>query len=430
MAKRSFTYRFKVSATNEGYDCSQEDKPQYITDEIIYSFSKKVEQIGLVCNTFNDEDRKGGTFVIKREDVNIYFRKPNTFNNNKDVLYYQLRNIVSNYLNNCGVEEQDTCIVEYELIREDTFSTDEYISDKLKEEIRFMVIAITDIGDNARITPTNQIKAMHFEISLNYVSSEIFYKLNVRETSDSHIKAQDYLKDFIAAFFRLIPKKVIERYDMLYKEREKVRIENSTRDKEGKIRCNISPDKRESYGGKVFALVSRLIKKDLIQEIGDIIKLVHPNKRFHIESFAGWGNDILVSLEIKASSTKYDDSKTPISILSEISNKKYINKVKKFLGTIDDYYQIKSIKLAGKASAIFYKFQEVCPAEYLNVKYKRRDSRTKEEKVFKKSEFKDLCLQYFGLEPNEMRPNKCNYPLDSYYDNLYVWNTIIPSEND
>ena len=268
MAKRSFTYRFKVSATNEGYDCSQEDKPQYITDEIIYSFSKKVEQIGLVCNTFNDEDRKGGTFVIKREDVNIYFRKPNTFNNNKDVLHYQLRNIVSNYLNNCGVEEQDTCIVEYELIREDTFSTDEYISDKLKEEIRFMVIAITDIGDNARITPTDQIKAMHFEISLNYVSSEIFYKLNVRETSDSHIKAQDYLKDFIAAFFRLIPKKVIERYDMLYKEREKMRIENSTRDKEGKIRCIISPDKRESYGGKVFALVSRLIKKDLIQEIG------------------------------------------------------------------------------------------------------------------------------------------------------------------
>ena len=72
----------------------------------------------------------------------------------------------------------------------------------------------------------------------------------------------------------------------------------------------------------------------------------------------------------------------------------------------------------------------MCPTEYLNVKYKRRDSRTKEEKVFKKSEFKDLCLQYFGLEPNEMRPNKCNYPLDSYYDNLYVWNTIIPSETD
>ena len=67
MAKHSYTYRFKVSATNEGYDCSQEDKPQYIIDEIIYSFSKKVEQIGLVCNTFNDEDRKGGTFVIKRE---------------------------------------------------------------------------------------------------------------------------------------------------------------------------------------------------------------------------------------------------------------------------------------------------------------------------------------------------------------------------
>ena len=76
MARCSYTYRFKVSATNDGYDCSQEYKPQYVPNDLIHTFNKELEK-------FVECDK--GTFVIKREDVR--FRQPITLKKNKDVLF-------------------------------------------------------------------------------------------------------------------------------------------------------------------------------------------------------------------------------------------------------------------------------------------------------------------------------------------------------
>lgn len=408
MAKHSYTYRFKVSATNEGYDCSQEDKPEYIPDEIIYTFGQEVDKF-VECDN--------GTFVIKREDVR--FRQPITLKKNIDVLHYKLRKIVSNYLNHCEIDKQDTCIVEYELLRKNIFSTNEFISDKLKDEVGFMVNAIKAIGDNTLINPNKEIQAMHFEIPLNYVSSQIFSILNVRTTSDSPEVARQYLKQFITAFFRLIPKDVIEKYDTLYEKREKERVKNAARDKEsGKIICSISPDKRKTYGGNAFALVSRLIKKDLIQEIGCIINCVYKGQSFCFESFASWRKAIIVFLEIKENKTKYEDEKSQEYILNEISDERHIKEVEGFLFEIDKHCHIRDIKRQGELSAIFYKFLTVCPSKYLNNKYKKGD------KEFKRKEFKDLCLQYFGLEPNSIKPKDLVKVKNIELDTNNVWNKI------
>lgn len=408
MAKHSYTYRFKVSTTNNGYDNSQENKPEYIPDEIIFTFGQEVDKF-VECDN--------GTFVIKREDVR--FREPITLKKNIDVLHYKLRKIVSSYLNHCGVDKQDTCIVEYELLRKNKFSKNEFISDELRDEIGFMVNAIKAIGDNTLIDPKKEIAAMHFEIPLNYVSSEIFSILNVRTTSDSPNIARKYLKDFIAAFFRLIPKDVIEKYDTLYEKREKERVKNAVRDKEsGKIICSISPDKRKAYGGKAFALVSRLIKEDLIQEIGYIIGCVYKGQSFCFESFASWRKAIIVFLEIEENKTKYEDKKSQEYILNEISDERHIKEVEGFLFDIDNHCHIRDIKRQGELSAIFYKFLTVCPSKYLNNKYKRGD------KEFKRKEFKDLCLQYFGLEPNSIKPKDLVKVQNIELDTNNVWNKI------
>lgn len=413
MAKRSFTYRFKISATNEGYERSKEHKPRYIPDEVIFTFREEVEKI-VECDN--------GTLVIKREDSR--FLQPITLKKNIDVLHYQLRQIVSNYLCRCGVEKQDTCIVEYELLRKDKFSTNDYISDKFRDEVKFMVNAIKAIGDNTLICPNKEIAAMHFEIPLNYVSSEIFYILNVRTTK----KASDYLNGFIAAFFRLIPKGVIEKYDTLYENREKVRKKNADRDKEsGEIYTDISQDERDLYGGRSLALVSRLIRRDLIQEIGYIIHCVYKDQKFNFKSFASWKKAIIKFLEIDESSTKYEDSKTRSSILNEISAKPYKEKVESFLFIIDNNYQIRNITNRAEVSAIFYKFLTVCPSKYLNDKYKRKVGTAGKE--FKRKEFKDLCLQYFGVEPNSMKPNDCEKVLNTEFisdKQKDVWDKIKP----
>ena len=415
MIKRSsFPYRFKVSATNAGHERSEEHKPRYTPDEIIYTFREDVEKIAECDN---------GTFVIKSEDIR--FLQPITLKKNRDVLHYKLRQIVSNYLCHCGVDKQDTCIVEYELLRKNIFSTNEFISDNFRDEIGFMVNAIKAIGDNTLIFPKKEIIAMHFEIPLNYVSSEIFYKLNVRTTSDSPKYARDYLKDFIAAFFRLIPKDVIDKYDTLYEKREKM-SRKVVRDKEsGEIHVNISPDERSSYGGTSLALVSRLIRKDLIREIGYIIDCVYKGQKFFVESFASWKKAVIVFLTIDEKLTKYEDSNTPSAILNEISNKRHIKDVEGFLFIIDKHYHIRKIDNGANVSAIFYKFLTECPAKYLNEKYKRGD------KEYNKMEFKNLCLRYFGLEPNTYKPNKCeDFLLNSYEENLNVWWKIKPQNKD
>ena len=402
MAKRSFTYRFKVSATNEGDDRS-----------IIYTFNQEIQRFA-ECESPSDGDK--GTFVIKEDDVR--FRRPITLKNNKDVLHYILRNIVSS--------KKDTCIVEYELLRKNTFSTNEFISDELRDDVKFMVNAIYAIGDNTLIAPKKEITEMRFYIPLHYVSSEIFYRYNVRSTSDSPNNTRTYLKDFITAFFRLIPKDAIEKYDTLYEKREKERMKNTIRDEEsGKIICSISPEKRKTYGGKAFALVSRLIKNDLILNIGHIIASVYKDQSFCFESFAHWKKAIIAFLNIDGKSIKYEDSNTPSAILKEISNERHINDVEKFLYYIDKQYNIRN-KHKAQASAIFYKFLKLCPSKYLNDKYKRRVGNV--DKEFKRKEFKDLCLQYFGLEANSIKPKDLvkvpNIEFNSDKDNENVWDRI------
>ena len=405
MAKRSFTYRFKVAAINEGDDRS-----------IIYTFNQEIQRFK-ECESPSDGDK--GTFVIKEEDVR--FRRPITLKNNKDVLHYILRNFVSS--------KKDTCIVEYELLRKNTFSTNEFISNELRDDVKFMVNAIYAIGDNTLIDPKKEITEMRFYIPLHYVSSEIFYRTNVRATSDSPNKTRTYLKDFITAFFRLIPKDAIEKYDTLYEKREKVRLKNAGRNKEsGEIICSILPEKRKSYGGKAFILVSRLIR-DLRQEIVHIIQCLNKKQTFEIESFANWKKLIIYYLKIDECSTENEDGKTKDSILNEIiSDKRYKRKVEGFLSTIDDYYQIRDIKNGDESSAVFYAFLTVCPSIYLNNKYKRSGSGSKGDKVFNKMEFKNLCLQYFGLKPNQFKPCKCEEfiekMLNSYDDRRKVWNEI------
>ena len=383
MAKRSFTYRFKVSATNEGDDRS-----------IIYTFNQEIQRFA-ECESPSDGDK--GTFVIKEEDVR--FRRPITLKNNNDVLHYILRNFVSS--------KKDTSIVEYELLRKNTFSTNEFISDELRDDVKFMVNAIYAIGDNTLIDPKKEITEMRFYIPLHYVSSEIFYRSNVRATSDSSNNTRTYLKDFITAFFRLIPKDAIEKYDTLYEKREKERMKNTIRDEEsGEIICSISPEKRKTYGGKAFALVSRLIKRDLILNIGDIIASVYKDQSFCFESFAHWKKAIIAFLNIDGKSIKYEDSNTPSAILKEISNERYIEKVEQFLYYIENYYiKEREIKKGVELSAIFYKFLNLCPSRYLNAKYKRRVGNV--DKEFKRAEFKNLCLQYFGFAPNQYKPNDC-----------------------
>ena len=404
MAKRSFTYRFKVSAINEGDDRS-----------IIYTFNQEIQRFA-ECESPSDGDK--GTFVIKEEDVR--FRRPITLKNNKDVLHYILRNFVSS--------KKDTCIVEYELLRKNTFSTNEFISDELRDDVKFMVNAIYAIGDNTLIDPKKEITEMRFYIPLHYVSSEIFYRSNVRATSDSPNKTRTYLKDFITAFFRLIPKDAIEKYDTLYEKREKERMKNTIRDEEnGEIICSISPEKRKTYGGKAFALVSRLIKKDLILNIGDIIASVYKGQKFCFESFAHWKKAIIAFLNIDGKSIKYEDSNTPSAILKEISNERHINDVEKFLYYIEKYYiKERKIKTGVELSAILYKFLTVCPTEYISNKFKRRVGKV--DKEFKRAEFKNLCLQYFGLAPNQYKPNDCEKIIYTKFklfeDNYNVWNKI------
>lgn len=404
MAKRSFTYRFKVSATNEGDDRS-----------IIYTFNQEIQRFA-ECESPSDGDK--GTFVIKEEDVR--FRRPITLKNNNDVLHYILRNFVSS--------KKDTCIVEYELLRKNTFSTNEFISDELRDDVKFMVNAIYAIGDNTLIDPKKEITEMRFYIPLHYVSSEIFYRSNVRATSDSSNNTRTYLKDFITAFFRLIPKDAIEKYDTLYEKREKERMKNTIRDEEsGEIICSISPEKRKTYGGKAFALVSRLIKRDLILNIGDIIASVYKDQSFCFESFAHWKKAIIAFLNIDGKSIKYEDSNTPSAILKEISNERYIEKVEQFLYYIENYYiKEREIKKGVELSAIFYKFLNLCPSRYLNAKYKRRVGNV--DKEFKRAEFKNLCLQYFGFAPNQYKPNDCEKIICTefklYKDNDNVWDRI------
>ena len=104
-----------------------------------------------------------------------------------------------------------------------------------------------------------------------------------------------------------------------------------------------------------------------------------------------------------------------------------INDIEKFLYYIGKYYiRERKIKKGVELSAIFYKFLNLCPSKYLNAKYKRRVGNV--DKEFKRAEFKNFCLQYFSLAPNQYKPKDLvkvsNIEFNSYEDNDNVWDRI------
>lgn len=173
--------------------------------------------------------------------------------------------------------------------------------------------------------------------------------------------------------------------------------------------------------------MSRLIKRDLILNIGDIIASVYKDQSFCFESFAHWKKAIIAFLNIDGKSITYEDSNTPSAILKKISNERHINDVEKFLYYIEKYYiKERKIKTGVELSAILYKFLTMCPTEYISDKFKRRVGKV--DKEFKRAEFKNLCLQYFGLAPNQYKPNDCEKIIYTKFklfeDNYNVWDKI------
>ena len=80
-------------------------------------------------------------------------------------------------------------------------------------------------------------------------------------------------------------------------------------------------------------------------------------------------------------------------------------------------------------AALCYKFLEECNPSYISRRYRPWDEIKKcYKKILHKDEFKDLCLQYWGIKGNNSyKPCKCKKSLEKFSSDFYkreVWKSM------
>ena len=95
-----------------------------------------------------------------------------------------------------------------------------------------------------------------------------------------------------------------------------------------------------------------------------------------------------------------------------------------FLKKIYELFDVEKMNKTHRA-ALCYKFRKECNNKYLNSKFKRYDKIAKVYKPLRQELFRDLCLQYWGIEEtNTLKPNKCQHLIKEFSSYLYdkeVW---------
>jgi hypothetical protein len=124
-------------------------------------------------------------------------------------------------------------------------------------------------------------------------------------------------------------------------------------------------------------------------------------------------------------------------ILKEMcSGDRFHKIVEDFLEKINKQFVVKNMNKSMQA-ALCYKFQEECHNKYLNGRFyyqdgivlekrkkekkneeKEKKNKNKDKELYKprnQGRFRDLCLQYWGIEEkNTLKPNKCQHLMDKF----------------
>ncbi len=430
-----YTYLFtQISRAENGELVPVTDKP----NEFLFTFGKKIE-------TFLDESPDNTVLLTK----DIWKEHPAT---NEELLKtvcfstpsqrgYRRPLVISKDA------DKRAGVYKYEFVYGNEIKDGKYLSDDLRRFTETFVNGVRAVNNDAMPKSWDNLADVNVKRLMSYIKSEVYkYLLQDRDELGKK-RSEDYLKKVLETFFSLIPDIIIKKFDDGLKAHDEIRekLEGVPED------------------DSTIATIKTVLKSQGYFNTYEDFKLFVVLRKYILSVKNRFNHLVWVLYRSKIGMVSIKNVKTQLSAMfgfvSKIQddcrpkNKKQIldemcgeenrhrKAVEGFLNIIQKQFPVKEMNKSMQA-ALCYKFQDECHHQYLDSKFYYQDEIAKEKQKEKEKEFKDqdiyksrnqgrfrdLCLQYWGVEEkNTLKRNKCEHLLGKFSGgtkDIEIWEPI------
>lgn len=307
---------------------------------------------------------------------------------------------------------------------------DQYLSDDIRTLTETFVKGVRVMNEDKVFIHYEDLEKANGKHLMSYITSEVYKYLLQDKDNRGEERAEDFLKNVLETFFSLIPDSIIEKFDKGLKVHDKIRgkLEGIPKDDITTIEAVLKSQNYfktfEDY--KLFVVLYKYILS--VKNVFNHLVWVIFRSKIGLISLANVKKQLsaMFGFEIKVQEVCEPLENKDI-ILKICGGDRYSTDVERFLKRLYSL-GVRDMILVEQA-ALCYKFLEECDPSYISRRYRPWDEVKKRHiKILHKEEFKDLCLQYWGIEgKNSYRPCKCKKSLAKFSSDYYkreVWKSM------
>ena len=409
-----YTYLFtQISREENGNLVPVTDKP----NEFIFTFGKKIE-------TFLKSP--DNTVLLKKD---MWKENPAT---NKEILPCVCFSTSSKQgyrrpLVMSKDADMRAGVYKYEVVDVNEIKDGDYLSADIRRLTETFVNGVRSVNSDTMTIPWLNLKNANVKHLMSYIKSYVYEQLLQDRDNRGVARSEEYLKNVLETFFSLIPDAMIEKFD------KGLEVHDAIREKLEGV-----PE------GDDAAIEAVLKSQNYFKTIGDYNLFVV--LRDYILSVKNFFNHLvwvmyrskigLVSLKnvkkqlcdmfgfVSKVQDEYELNSNDEILKVMCGGDRYCKDVEGFLRKI--YEQFNPAKMDKRSqAALCYKFMNECNLKYFDSRFKRYDKEAKAYKPYHQEQFRDLCLQYWGIEEkNTYKLNKCEEQMKNFSSTLYdkeIW---------
>ena len=324
---------------------------------------------------------------------------------------------------------------------------DQYLSDKIKTLTETFVKGVKAVNEDKVFINCEELESANTRHLMSYIKSEVYKHLLQDKDNRGIVRAEEFLKNVLVAFFSLIPDSIIEKFDKGLEAHDDIReeLEGVPENDTAKINAILKSQGYfktfEDY--KMFVALRKYIL-GVKNRFNHLVWIMYRSKiglvsLKNVKKQLSGLFDFMLMVQENCEPLENKDI-----IKAICSGDRYYKFVEGFLNKIFTLFEVYKLNKSEQA-ALCYKFQEECHYIYLNSRFYYEDEIVKEEKEKQKKkgnrykdkdiyksrnqeQFRDLCLRYWGInKPNSYKPNQCSKQKEKYSGDYYdkmIWNSM------
>ena len=307
---------------------------------------------------------------------------------------------------------------------------DQYLSDDIRTLTETFVKGVRVMNEDKVFIHYEELEKANVKHLMSYIKSEVYKQLLQDKDNRGKISAEAFLKKVLEDFFSIIPDSIIAKFDQGLKVHDKIRAEldGVLKGDDAAIKAVLKSQNYfktyEDY--ELFVVLYKYILS--VKNVFNHLIWVIFRSKIGLITLTNVKKQLsaMFGFEIKVQDVCEPLENKDI-ILKICGGDRYFTDVERFLKRL--YSLGVRDMIMEEQAALCYKFLEECDPSYISRRYRPWDEVKKRYiKILHKDEFKDLCLQYWGIKgDNSYKPCKCKKSLEKFSSDYYkreVWKSM------